>query len=280
VPGTGHYPWAENQGRRYQTTGPLARRAEDLWPLLRLLAGPDGVDDGCAEMPLGDPATVDLSRLSVVTIEDNEVVPVSAELRQALRRAGSYLASRGARVRPARLEKLKHSLYIWTSMLAASSQTSFSTLLGNGQPIRAGRQILRWMLGRSPHTLPALGLAVLEKLPVLMPGGVRRFVELGLALKEELIALIGPEGVLLYPPYASPAPRHNKPLWPPFNWVYTAILNVLELPVTQVPLGLNHRGLPLGVQVAAQPGHDHLTVAVALALEQGFGGWVPPSRFG
>jgi fatty acid amide hydrolase 2 len=62
----------------------------------------------------------------------------------------------------------------------------------------------------------------------------------------------------------------------PFHWVYTGILNVLELPVTQVPLGLDVRGLPLGVQVAAAPGNDHLTIAVARALEERFGGWRPP----
>jgi fatty acid amide hydrolase 2 len=60
-------------------------------------------------------------------------------------------------------------------------------------------------------------------------------------------------------------------------WVYTAILNVMQLPVTQVPLGLDPRGLPLGVQVAAGHGHDHLTLAVAHELERAFGGWVRPS---
>ena len=36
--------------------GPLARRAEDLMPLLRLLSGPDGVDPMLDDEPqLGDP---------------------------------------------------------------------------------------------------------------------------------------------------------------------------------------------------------------------------------
>ena len=43
-----------------------------------------------------------------------------------------------------------------------------------------------------------------------------------------------------------------------------------------MPLGLNADGLPLGVQVAAGPGRDHVTIAVALELERVFGGWVPP----
>jgi fatty acid amide hydrolase 2 len=34
--------------------------------------------------------------------------------------------------------------------------------------------------------------------------------------------------------------------------------------------------VPLGVQVVAAHGNDHLTVAVARYLERVFGGWVPP----
>jgi fatty acid amide hydrolase 2 len=35
--------------------------------------------------------------------------------------------------------------------------------------------------------------------------------------------------------------------------------------------------LPLGVQVAAAAGRDHVSIAVALELERVFGGWVPPA---
>ena len=47
-----------------------------------------------------------------------------------------------------------------------------------------------------------------------------------------------------------------------------AAFNLLGLPATEIPLGLNQRGLPLGVQAAAARGHDHLSVAVAVELER------------
>jgi len=84
---------------------------------------------------------------------------------------------------------------------------------------------------------------------------------------------------MLYPPHPRPAPRHGVPLLPPIQWGYTAIFNVLELPVTQVPMGLNQAGLPVGVQVVGIHGHDHLTIAVARALEDAAGGWTPPGRW-
>ncbi len=83
----------------------------------------------------------------------------------------------------------------------------------------------------------------------------------------------------MYPSYPVVAPRHGRPLLMPFHWVYTGIINVMELPSTQVPLGLNAEGLPLGVQVVGLHGHDHVTIRVAQELERAFGGWVPPARW-
>jgi fatty acid amide hydrolase 2 len=54
------------------------------------------------------------------------------------------------------------------------------------------------------------------------------------------------------------------------------VFNLAGTPVTQVPLGVGERGLPLGVQVVAGPGRDHVSIAVARELERAFGGWVPP----
>ena len=47
--------------------------------------------------------------------------------------------------------------------------------------------------------------------------------------------------------------------------------------MTQVPIGLSTKGLPLGVQVIAAPNNDHLTISVAEEFERKFGGWAPPS---
>jgi fatty acid amide hydrolase 2 len=94
-------------------------------------------------------------------------------------------------------------------------------------------------------------------------------------LRMDLEAQIG-DGVLLYPSYTRPAPRHMLPLLTPMDWVYTGLLNIMQLPSTQVPLGLTRYKAPLGIQVVSSHGNDHITVAVAQALEEDFGGWVPP----
>jgi fatty acid amide hydrolase 2 len=162
--------------------------------------------------------------------------------------------------------------------MAEAAETTFAELLGEGRPFRPLLELGRFALGRSPHTLPALALALIEGIPALLSRRARAALLLRETLRRELIERIG-DGVLLYPPYPTPAPRHGEPLWPPFQWVYAAVFNVTELPVTQVPLGLDDQGLPLGVQVAGGPAADHRTIAVALELERRFGGWTAPRAF-
>jgi fatty acid amide hydrolase 2 len=88
--------------------------------------------------------------------------------------------------------------------------------------------------------------------------------------------LLDPNTIALFPSYTRPAPRHRSPIFTPLDFAYTAIVNIMEVPATQVPLGLNSKGLPLGVQVLAGHGEDTLSIAVAEVLEEEFGGWTPP----
>jgi fatty acid amide hydrolase 2 len=275
IPNSGQFP-ATDGGSRYLTSGPLCRRAEDLWPLVQLLAGPDGIDSGCTAFVLGDPAKVELSKLRVYTIESNGFVKVAPALVTAQRQAAAALGKLGARVETLEIPLLKQSLGIWSSMLAEIGGPTFGEMLGNGKPISNGLEVLRLLFGRSAHTVPAVGLAILNDLVDKLPGQTEKFLALGRELRVELDRMLDKDSVLLYPSYTRPAPPHNQPLYMPVQWVYTAIWNVMEVPATQVPLGLDVEGLPLGVQVIGRWGYDHLTIAVAQALERAFGGWVPP----
>jgi fatty acid amide hydrolase 2 len=130
--------------------------------------------------------------------------------------------------------------------------------------------------GRGDHTIPMLLLLSVEKLADRAPERrTRRAIAAGRSLREEVAATLD-GGVLLHPPFAKVAPRHGRTVGRPWTILPAAIFNLLGTPVTQVPLGLNEAGLPLGVQVAACDGADHVTIAVALELERVFGGWVPP----
>jgi fatty acid amide hydrolase 2 len=277
IPNSGQFPNGVNETGRYLTSGPLCRHAEDLWPLVKILAGPDGKDPHVIPFQLGEPATVQVSSLKVFDVPDNGWIKIHPDLRRAQQRAARSLADAGAHVETRRFCGFEKSFDIWSAMMHLSGGPSFKELLGEGVPINAPRHLLKALVGKSPHTLPAVGLGLLESLQGLRPNHAMTSLRRGLDLRRQLNEILGNDGVLLFPSYTSPAPRHNKPLLPPFNWVYTAIFNALELPVTQVPLGLTRRGLPVGIQVVGSSGNDHVPVAVAQFLEASCGGWKPPT---
>lgn len=277
VPATGQFPCADPAAGRFLSTGPLCRRAEDLMPLLEILAGPDGVDPSCVAMDLGDPSRVKVENLTVVNVRSDGRHPVHGNLQQAQQTVLEHLGKLGCPIKEARFAGLAASFDIWSSMFgAAERRGKFRDALGGKTHLGLLGQLFLWTLGQSPHTLPAIALGLLEDLGHWMPKRTATMIAHGQQLKGEITAAIG-DGVMLYPSFPEPAPRHGRPLLPPLRWVYTAILNVLELPVTQVPLGLDTRGRPVGIQVVAGPGRDHVSIAVAMELERAFGGWVPPS---
>ena len=284
VPATGQHPIAAGAGLRYLTTGPITRRAEDLMPLLRVLAGPDGLDAGCRHFDLGRPEEVDLSGRTLLDVPDNGALRVSPELRRAQEEAVRVLRDRGMRVKTVTFKGLEKQFDVWSAMMSEAQEHPFSHMLGEGRRVRAGRELVKHALGRSAHTLPSALLALVDPLPRLFPGLSRRMMALGHELRASVTGALGSDGVLLYPSYTVPAPRHGVPLrWlmrMHHPWAYLAIVNVLELPATQVPAGLGAEGLPLGFQVVSGHGNDHVTIAVAMELERALGGWTPPALAG
>jgi fatty acid amide hydrolase 2 len=277
VPGTGQYPMAHGSARRMLATGPLARRAEDLALLLSLLEGPDGEDDSCEFMAPCKPESVSIDRLKVWVIDEPTPLRATKDLRDAVERAATLLARRGARVERRSMPKLRDAIVLWAASLSASGGPSFSELLGQGKPVPGAREFFKGLLGRSDYTLPASALALIEKIPTLLGDKREEGVRATRALREEMNALLGEDGVLLFPPHARTAPKHGRPIWVPVQWGQTALFNALELPVTAVPMGLDREGVPLGVQVVGAHGMDHLCIAAALALEADTGGWAPPA---
>ncbi len=274
VPNTGFWPPAgEGDLSGYLVIGPLTRRVEDVMPILRALAGPDGRDRVVQTWELGDPATIDLRDVTVHPIEDTGFIRVGEENRRTVREATEALRARGARVEPLQTPRMKKAFEIWAAMMATGGGPDYATILGDGTPISPAKELLRLALGRSHHTLPALVIAGLEQLTARLPSTVDKAIAEGHALRDELERVLGPRGVILHPPYSRPAPRHRGPILTPFDFVCTGLFNVLELPSTVVPTGFSNAGLPRAVQVIGARGHDHLTVAVASALETDFGGW-------
>lgn len=270
IPNAGQYPLAQGKADDFLCTGPLTRRAEDLPLLVRILAGDP--------TRLGPVEDVQPDNLTVIKLAPERGPSASRDQLDARDRAIKALRKAGARYREIDLPEMDHGFDIWSAMLAEGDPAnSFCEMMfGSTNPLYPARELLKLPFGRSDHTLPLTVLALVERIPKLTPGRTRRLLAEGAALKARLEDALGDDGVLIYNPYPDVAPKHDHALFPPFNFVRCAIFNVMEVPATQIPCGLNDDRLPTGVQAIARQGNDHLTLAVALFLEKALGGWVEP----
>ncbi|MFA1542601.1 amidase [Actinomadura monticuli] len=272
VPNTGEFPSGPPREGRLVSKGPLARRAEDLMPILRIIAGPDGRDDFVRPLSLGDPAAVSFTGLRVLVSEKFTRMRLDPKLLAARERAAGALAAAGAKVASVELRDLRRAAVLYLAALDEVTDEGLQDVItANGSAPVTVRTALR---RGGPHTLPTLLQVFAERVPASERARTRALAA-GNALVDEMAGMIG-DGVLLHPPYPVPAPRHGATVRRPFALMTTAVFNLLGVPATVVPLGLGPDGLPLGVQVAAAPRNDHLTIAVALELERALGGWTPP----
>ncbi len=257
------YPEASGESTRMLAVGPLARRAADLMPVLQIMA-----ESGAA---LEDPDDVSLAGLPVTTVEDSSLLPMSRELRDARERAVGALVAAGAVVRRVSLRSWRSAaLPYLVTLQAGAGQTTAGLIEAAGAAVPTWRTLAR---RGGPHTLATRITLTAERFPQI--GSQKRLLAAGRALASELVEAIG-EGVLLHPAHPRVVPRHGRTVGRPWLITPAAVFNLAGVPVTEVPLGLNAAGLPLGVQVAAGAGCDHVSIAVALELERAFGGWVPP----
>jgi fatty acid amide hydrolase 2 len=271
VPTMGHQP--PGHVGASLVAGPMARRVEDIWPILTTIAGPSPRDPHVQAFSLGDPKAVDLSRLRVYSIDRPPWATTRSYVRETQAKAVDALAARGATLLPLRLPALNHAIEIWSASLQEAEQNTYDVILGDGQRISAGWELLKWPFTQSPYTFPALVVAFGERFAGLLKKRSAKMVELGHQLRQELADHLRDDAVLLYPSYTRAAPRHHHALLTPTDWVCTAIFNILHNPVTQVPLGFAPNGLPMGLQVVAGPGMDHVCVAAAQVIEEAHGGW-------
>lgn len=280
VSNIGQEPVATGEAMEFLVSGPMCRYVQDLKPMLKVLAA-----SNVHMLKLDE--KVDVRKLRYFYVEDDGgsplVTPVHSELKGAQKNVITHLEKAyGIKAKKITLKKLKFALPIYFAKLGSIEEapTFCQELALKKGSINVWLEFIKWIFRISHHTLAGLFLGILEKLNAHHKASddFPKLLTMCADLRNELKELLGEDGILLFPSHPTPAPYHSQPLFRPFNFVYTAIINVLLFPSTQCPLGLSSEGLPLGIQVVSNHYHDHLSLAVAAELEKAFGGWVCPSR--
>src|SRR3954453_72010 len=278
IPCSGHFPAPSSDGASSEmlAAGTLAPRGEGRSPFVRAVAGSDDGDPISRDIELRDPSTVSLEGLDVVLSEGATLIPVRGELRDARERAAGVLAAAGANIRREQLKGMRRAIEYYLAALGDSDEDLLEVFALDAAPALP-KVAVDHLRKRGPHTLPLALTFWAQRTADRMPAGrTAQALEAGKRLTHELDEVIG-DGVLLHPPFPRVAPRHGGTIGRPWVLANAAVFNLTGMPVTQVPLGLGSKALPLGVQVVARRDNDHVTIAVALELERVFGGWRLPS---
>lgn len=272
VSNRGHLPKVGLSYKDFLVSGPLCRFATDLLPMMKILSG-----NKASELNLDE--KVDLRKIKIYYMEDDGgnplLTPVSNELKMVQKKVLTYFeAAYNIKPKKVNLHQMYHSIEIWMNLMKSVNPLQSTSEMKEKFDIKV--ELVKWITGYSEFTSIAILSAIYELTEGKKPAD-QKYIQMARDLQLEIKDILQNDGILLYPSLPETAIYHNETFLKMYNIGYMAIFNILGLPVTQCPLGLSSKGLPLGIQVVGGLNQDHLTISVAVELEKVFGGWRNPN---
>ncbi|CAO1408759.1 unnamed protein product [Diamesa serratosioi] len=279
VSSQGHYPVID---KTYQepifSIGPMTRYACDLAPLLKVIANKDKLP----LLKLDEP--VDISKIKIYyQMNDCDglfINSVEIDIQNAIKNAVDYFETFfKCEVHRVEVQNTRNTIDIWFANNTYEIKSKLPERLTNSnEPINVWKEFIKFIFGRSRHSILCL-YSVLQKRFGVQFKSIKHthLMEKKRILMDKFQELLGQEdSIFIYPTHPTTAVYHNESFFRLYDFAYSALFNILELPATSIPMGLDSQGLPVGIQVAANHHNDRLCLAVARQLEQVFGGWLPP----
>ncbi len=265
IPFTGLLPSAFGASARLRHVGPMARYVEDLALTLPILSGVDWRDAATVPMPLDDPRNVELKSLRVAFYTDNGIMTPTHETIGTVRAAVHALADAGTFVEEARPAGIEQSYAIFRDLFAADGGAGVQRLLQT-----AGTKDIHPFVQQFGEILRPHAMTTAEFGGLLVRWDMFR---------STLLSFIEKYDVIICPVCATPAWPHSSTLTEEqfIAGSYSITCNLTGWPGVAVRGGTSPEGLPIGVQVVAQPWHEDVALAVAQHLETVSGGWKRPN---
>ena len=260
-PGPAPFAPGNSLQARLQSIAPIARRVGDLWPLLQVMAGPDGIDVNAVPATLGHPDQVSVADLPVAWCGGDGSFPVRADLVQAVESAANVLADLGATVIARRPPGLERAEQVYAALRGIEGLPEHRALV-------TGREAeltsyARELIYAEPSR-PA-GSATLRELTAAAD---ELRAEVAAFMRQWPILLMPVASVPGFPPGTAEFRVGGQVLSGAQMESCCRAVTLLGAPAVVVRCGSSTEGLPVGVQVVGRPFHDAETVAVAAALER------------
>jgi amidase len=270
IPGRGHLPPCVGPFSTLGAIGPMARNLADVTLLFHALAGQDRGDPASPPIALREPSFDQLRSSTIGFFEDDGLVPVTRETREAVQSVASALREAGFRVEPFRPRTLEKLRQLWWKFFVQCGAMFYAP------EIR----------GREDRLSPVFSefLAIAASAPPLTAAELLdAWAALDL-VRAEMLEEMSRFPVLLCPVASIPAFGHGERQWmvegQAVNYLdavrHTQWFNTLAAPAAVVPVGQSPEGLPIGVQIVARPFEDETALGIAAVVDAAFGYRPPP----
>ena len=271
VPGTGHIPGCVGPFTTLGAIGPMARTMDDVAMLFSVLGGQEPTDPAGVPLSLRKHSLEELRQVPIGFFEDDGIVPVTPESREAIQQAAKTLREAGFRVEPFRPKTLEAARKLWW-MFFVRCGAIFDEAIIQGRHDKL-----------SPVFKEFLEIANQE--PAFTGQELLFAWAESDVIRSKMLSEMQRYPVWLCPTCSVPAFRHGERSWMidgrEVKYLdamrYTQWFNTLGAPAAVVPVGKSPEGLPIGVQVAGRPYEDEIVMGIAAVLDRAFGYRVPPT---
>lgn len=269
-PAAGHLPPCLGPFAFMGAIGPMARTVGDVGLIFEAISGQDPADASSAPVPYRAVSLEEAKRVPVGWFEDDGLVPVTEETRQAVRDAARALERHGFKVKPFRPRSLEAARKLWwTFFVQCGAMLYESTIRGHEDEL-------------SPTFLDFLAIAR-AKTPLSADSLLDAWVQADV-VRSRLLEEMREFPLLLCPVCSIPAFRPFERSWEISGkrvsyldaMRFTQWFNLLGGPAAVVPVSRSAAGLPVGVQLAGRPYSDELVLAAAAVVDGEFGYQPPP----
>jgi amidase len=252
---TGHVPAAGGWLEMVWQIGPMARRVEDLWTMMPILLGPDGQDRTIVPMPYHDPAQVPLHDLRIAFFTDNGIIPADADTDATVRSAARMLEPHVGKIDECRPPAIDQSYDLEMKMIGPDGGDSLRDYLADIGSTKTHPLLEGWLQKLEPYRTDLKGFAGYWT-------DLDRF-------RKEIYAFGQRYDAILSPVASQPAVPHGRSTDDAIfrGFSYTMTHNLTGWPAAVVRCGTSKSGLPIGIQIAANPWREDITLALARFLE-------------
>ncbi|HTV37861.1 MAG TPA: Asp-tRNA(Asn)/Glu-tRNA(Gln) amidotransferase subunit GatA [Xanthobacteraceae bacterium] len=270
--------------------GPFARTVRDCAILLRSMAGPDGKDTTCVDLPVPDyekavGASVKGKRIGIP--KEYRMPGMAAEIETLWRRGAQWLKDAGAEMVEVSLPHTKYALPAYYIVAPAEASSNLARYDGVRYGLRVpGRDVIDMYersraagFGKEVRRRVMIGTYVLSAgyydAYYLQAQKVRTLIKRDFesCFSEGIDAVLTPTT----PSAAFGIGEKGRadPIEMYLNDIFTVTVNMAGLPGISVPAGLDAQGLPLGLQLIGQPFAEETLFALGAAIESAAGSFTP-----